>query len=69
MAPDDTAVLYNLACFFAQAGEHGRALDCLDQAARQGFIHWQWIENDSDLASLRALDRYRDIVGRMREGR
>jgi len=69
MAPGDTAVLYNLACFFAQAEEHGRALDCLDRAARQGFIHWQWIENDSDLASLRALDRYRDIVGRMKEGR
>ena len=69
LAPDDTAVLYNLACFFAQADEPGRALDCLDQAARQGFIHWQWIENDSDLASVRTLDRYRDILARMKEGR
>ena len=69
LAPDDTAVLYNLACFFAQADDPGRALDCLDRAARQGFIHWQWIENDSDLESLRALDRYRTVLDRMKEGR
>lgn len=69
LAPDDTAVLYNLACFFAQADEPGRALDCLDRAARQGFVHWQWIENDSDLESLRPLDRYRDLLDRMKQGR
>jgi tetratricopeptide (TPR) repeat protein len=69
MAPDDTAVHYNVACVYAQAGELERALDCLDQAARQGFIHWQWIENDSDLESLRPLDRYRTLLDRMKVGR
>ena len=69
MGPEDTAVLYNLACFYAQASEPDTALDCLDQAAQKGFIHWQWIENDSDLLSLRSLDRYRVILGQMKEGR
>ncbi len=69
MSPHDTAVLYNVACFYAQAGDPDRALDCLDQAAQQGFIHWQWIENDSDLEPLRSLDRYRDILDRMKVGR
>ena len=69
MGPEDTAVLYNLACFYAQADEPDTALDCLDQAAQQGFIHWQWIENDSDLVSLRSLDRYHAILGQMKVGR
>ena len=69
LAPNESAVLYNLACFYAQAAEPDRALDCLEQAAGQGFIHWQWIENDSDLDPLRGLARFRAIVDRMKEGR
>jgi TolB-like protein/Tfp pilus assembly protein PilF len=69
MGPEDTAVLYNLACLYAQAQEPEQALDCLDQAAHRGFIHWQWIENDSDLESLRSLDRYKALLNRMKEGR
>ena len=69
MGPKETAVLYNLACFYAMAGELDMALDCLDQAAQQGFIHWQWIENDSDLHSLRVLDRYHTILDQMKVGR
>ena len=69
MAPKDTAVLYNLACFYAQADDLDRALDCLDEAAHQGFIHWQWIEHDADLDPLRSLERFRAIVDQMKVGR
>jgi TolB-like protein/Flp pilus assembly protein TadD len=67
--PGDTAVLYNVACFFAQAGDAERALDCLDRAERNGFIHWQWVENDSDLESLHGLPRYGAILDRMKLAR
>jgi serine/threonine protein kinase/Tfp pilus assembly protein PilF len=69
LGPKDTGVLYNLACFYAQAGEPEQALDCLDQAAQDGFVHWQWVEHDSDLDSLRALERFQDILDRMKVGR
>jgi len=68
MNPQDAAVHYNLACFYAQAGEPDRALDCLDRAADQGFIHWQWVEHDNDLEPVMAMDRFRGIVERMKAG-
>ena len=62
MDPDDSAVLYNVACAYAILGLRDSAIDCLEQAIANGFRHWQWIEHDSDLDSLRESPRFRAML-------
>jgi tetratricopeptide (TPR) repeat protein len=64
MEPDDSAVLYNVACVYALLGLRDSAVDCLDQAITNGFGHWEWIEHDSDLDSLRELPRFKQLLDR-----
>ncbi len=63
--PEDSGMLYNAACFFALQGETEEALTCLDKAVRLGFGLRDWIENDSDLDSLRADPRFQGVLQRM----
>lgn len=58
MEPDDSAVLYNVACVYALLGLHDSAIDCLERAVQNGFGHWEWIAHDSDLDPLRAHPRF-----------
>lgn len=58
MEPDDSAVLYNVACVYALLGLHDSAIDCLERAIQNGFGHWDWIAHDSDLDPLRAHPRF-----------
>jgi TolB-like protein/Flp pilus assembly protein TadD len=53
MDPDDPSVLYNIACAFALEGQGAEAISTLHKALDNGFGHWKWLENDSDLDSLR----------------
>ncbi len=48
-----------------------RALDCLEQCAKVGFHHREWIDHDADLDPLRDHPRYRAIVEQLpsRKGR
>jgi len=59
--PEDSAVLYNVACVFALAGLTDDALACLDKAVQNGFGHREWFDNDSDLASLRDDPRFQAL--------
>ena len=58
LAPDDPATRYNLACFYAQMGEVDKALDLLEESV----ISRSWIENDSDLDSIRSHPRYQQYI-------
>lgn len=62
MEPDDSAVLYNVACVYAQLGLKDSAIDCLEQAIKAGFGHWEWIEHDSDLDPLRDHPRFKTVM-------
>ena len=53
MEPDDPSVLYNVACVFARLALKSEAIAALTAAIENGFGHWQWIEHDTDLESLR----------------
>lgn len=53
MEPDDPSVLYNVACNYAQLSLPKEAIGALSKAIDNGFGHWQWIEHDTDLDSLR----------------
>jgi adenylate cyclase len=65
MRPDDYGTLYNGACFYSLAGDHARALDLLERAIQAGVGYPDWIGHDPDLAPLRALPRYRDLLARL----
>lgn len=56
--PGGPATRYNLACFYARAGEPGKALDCLEHS----ITSRSWIANDPDLASLHDHPRFAAIL-------
>jgi len=62
IAPDDSVVLYNVACNLAVLGDQDRALDHLEQAIKQGAVSSAWMRNDEDLFSLRDNPRYTDLL-------
>jgi TolB-like protein len=63
---DNPDTLYNVACGFARIGEPERSLDCLERASMRGMAIAKWAENDSDLDSLRALPRFREVMEKLR---
>lgn len=58
IAPDDSAVLYNLACYSALAGDKQEALGWLEKAVDAGFYSPGKIASDADLNSLHGDARY-----------
>jgi serine/threonine protein kinase/Flp pilus assembly protein TadD len=62
---EDSGVLYNCACVNALAGQTEQAFAVLDKAIKNGFGHREWLENDSDLASLRSDPRFDALLKRL----
>jgi serine/threonine protein kinase/Flp pilus assembly protein TadD len=62
---EDPGVLYNVGCVYSLLGETDRALASLEQAVLNGFGHKEWLENDSDLNSLRSLPRFQTLLAGM----
>jgi tetratricopeptide (TPR) repeat protein len=60
--PEETAVLYNVACTYTHLGKIDEALDLLEKAVRNGFGHKEWIDNDPDFIPLRDHPRYRALI-------
>ena len=60
--PNDSVVLYNVACNLATLGETDKALEYLERAIEHGTVSEAWMRNDEDLASLRDLPRFKDLV-------
>ena len=62
MDPVEPLTLYNVACFYAIQGQLEVALDCLENALKHGFAQKEWIEQDSDFASLHGHPRYQALL-------
>ncbi|MFI5309637.1 MAG: protein kinase [Gemmatimonadales bacterium] len=60
----DATVLYNIACLYATSGDTEEAITLLERSVAAGFGHWNWIENDSDLASLKGHPRYQALLAK-----
>ncbi len=60
--PDDSMLLYNLACIHALADDPDEALTCLEQAVARGLTEKAWILNDGDLAPLHPHPRFQQLV-------
>jgi adenylate cyclase len=63
--PEDSGVLYNVACVYALGGKTEDALACLDKALRHGFGIREWLENDNALDSLRRDSRFEALLRRL----
>jgi tetratricopeptide (TPR) repeat protein len=63
--PNDSTVLYSVACMYAIGGDSDEALDYLERSARNGFAHREWVETDSDFESIRHLPRFKEILDTM----
>ena len=67
--PEDTHVLYNAACMWAQIGDIERAFDLLEKWSDHVGIETSiWVKHDSDLNPLRDRPRYRKLVDRIDAG-
>jgi len=60
--PDDSGLLYNVACIYGLLGEVEPAIDCLERALQCGFAQMEWIANDGDLAALRSHARFQALL-------
>ena len=58
-------VLYNVACVYALGDMTEEALECLESAIQNGFGHREWLDNDSDLDSLRAGTRFQALLQKL----
>jgi serine/threonine protein kinase/Flp pilus assembly protein TadD len=67
MEPDEPMVLYNLACIWALAGHTGEAIDCLEQAVRNGLTQKGWLEHDGNLDPLRSHPRFQALLGELED--
>ena len=59
---NEPVVLYNIACFYTGMGEPERAIDLLEKAVKLGWGDRAWMENDSDLVSLRDNERFKALL-------
>src|SRR5207245_10550478 len=63
--PEDSSVLYNLACIYALAGSSDEALDHLNRAIKNGFGQREWLENDSALDPIRSDPRFEALMRKL----
>jgi serine/threonine protein kinase/Flp pilus assembly protein TadD len=64
--PDDAVILYAIACVYGILGSREKAIEYLQKAVEAGFGNFGWIENDPDLDSIRADERYQSIIQGLR---
>ena len=55
-------VRYNVACVHVLVGNTERALDLLEEHARNGALHADWVEKDSDWTAVQDDPRFRAIL-------
>lgn len=65
MRPEDPMLLYNVGCIYAMAGAAEEAMDCLERACDRGLTQKGWYEHDSNLDSLRVLERFQQLLRRL----
>jgi adenylate cyclase len=53
---------YNVACASMVVGNTERALDLLEEHAKTGGVHVDWLEADSDWDAVRDHPRYKAIL-------
>jgi serine/threonine protein kinase/Flp pilus assembly protein TadD len=60
--PEETAILYNVACVYALLGLSEDALTCLGKVMEHGAFYKNWAAKDSDLDSVRSDPRFQALI-------
>jgi serine/threonine protein kinase/Flp pilus assembly protein TadD len=60
--PEETSILYNVACVFALLGKTEDAFTCLGKVMHAGTFYKNWAAKDSDLDSLRSDPRFHAMI-------
>jgi adenylate cyclase len=60
--PEETSILYNVACVYALLGRSEEAIRCLGKAMEHGTFFKNWAAKDSDLDSLRSDPRFHALL-------
>jgi serine/threonine protein kinase/Flp pilus assembly protein TadD len=60
--PEETSILYNVACVYALLGKTEDALACLGKVMEHGTFYKNWAAKDSDLDSLRSDPRFHALL-------
>ena len=58
----NSLVTYNLACLEALSGNNEEALVWLEEAVASGYADPEWLQQDTDLASLKEDPRFLELV-------
>jgi non-specific serine/threonine protein kinase len=60
--PEETSILYNVACVYALLGRTEEALECLRKVMEHGTFYKNWAAKDSDLDSLRSDPSFQALL-------
>jgi tetratricopeptide (TPR) repeat protein len=63
--PEDSWILFSVACVYALADRAEAAIDCLERCVLAGRGHKEWMLQDPDLDPLRNHPRYRALLDRL----
>jgi len=64
--PEEISVLYNATCLYSLMGRIEEALDYFERAIDSGYSSKEWIENDSDLDTIRNHPRFQEIMKKLK---
>jgi Flp pilus assembly protein TadD len=62
LSPGDPNMLYNASCFYALLKESRLSIGALKEALAAGYQHFEWIQRDSDLDSIRQEPEYIELM-------
>lgn len=60
--PEETSILYNVACVYALLGLSEQSIAFLEKVMEHGTFYQNWAEKDSDLDSLRSNPRFQALL-------
>jgi TolB-like protein/Flp pilus assembly protein TadD len=67
LRPDESTVLYNVACIFGLMKKKEEAMDALRKAWKAGFTDADWVRRDSDLAILHDHPEFDELYPPIKE--
>jgi Flp pilus assembly protein TadD len=62
LSPNDTLMLYNVACFFSLIDDKRESIDYILRAIENGYSNYDWMKRDTDLKNIRNEPEYIEIM-------
>jgi tetratricopeptide (TPR) repeat protein len=66
LRPDDSLVLYNLACSYSLTDQVAPALTALEKALSLGYRDFKWLAQDPDLQNVRCHPSFQKLRAKLR---